>query len=268
MFQPKHTRPTQREFGEIAVPVVSGHRASLRVIEPETREEALSKARWLLEQFRKSCRQKEKNRLAKPRRSNSRQILKPKYKVVVLDDDETTLRATEEAISHWFEDVEVLSFQDPAEAWHEITEKAPDAFVTDFYHGDPSAEIMIRMLNEKEASFPILVISGGAEAEQAQRSAGPLQRVSFLKKPWSHEQFCRELSKCFKTRQQPNHYSKMTPEEIIRRQRLHKAKVLRALRNQGPVSYEEALAQVQRSLATNRTVPKKSTSISVSTKSA
>jgi hypothetical protein len=67
----------QREFGEVAVPVVSGRRPSIRAIDPDTQEEAVSKAKRLLEQFRKSCRQKQKNAQKKLRRTLAGRRTKP-----------------------------------------------------------------------------------------------------------------------------------------------------------------------------------------------
>lgn len=276
MFPPKRIPSVQRELGELAVPVVSGHRPSVRVIDPETREEALAKARWLLNQFRKACRQNDR---PKPNKSG-RQPLKPKHRIILLDDDETILQVTERAITHGIRDVEVHSFQDAVAAWHELLQEPPDVLIMDFYHSAPDGEAIIRMLAEQRASFPILVISGGATEEQVRRSVSPYQKVSFLRKPWSQKQLYGELSKCLREPlaeprlQSPPQRAIQTPEntgtgrdtrprmtpgeiEIIKAQRLHKVRLLEALHNQKPMTTEEMRAQVQRSLATNRPVQKK-----------
>lgn len=112
-----------------------------------------------------------------------------------MDDDESTLEITSDAIHHWRTGMEVISFDEPAQAWHELAQTPPDLFVTDFYHNAPSGAEMLKSLAERKAPFPVLIVSGFAEETCVRRSAGSDLRVSFVKKPWKHTQLFSELSR-------------------------------------------------------------------------
>jgi DNA-binding response OmpR family regulator len=116
---------------------------------------------------------------------------------IVLLEDECWLREMLElAIRQCFKDANVLSFDDGDKAWQELLRKEPDLFITDINHpGKLYAGEMLQLLAAKKVKFPILVHSGVATEEEVRQCAGFDLTLSFLKKPYTAEQFYAELSR-------------------------------------------------------------------------
>jgi DNA-binding response OmpR family regulator len=117
-------------------------------------------------------------------------------RIVLLEDEHWLREMLDLAIHQCFRDANVLSFDDGDKAWQELLRVEPDLFITDINHpGKLYAGEMLQSLAAKNVKFPILVHSGLATEEEVRQCGGFDLNLSFLKKPYTAEQFYAELSK-------------------------------------------------------------------------
>jgi hypothetical protein len=111
-------------------------------------------------------------------------------RIVVVDDEDGLLKMVELLIHDWFNEVTVLTFQNPDAAWRELSLGDPDLLITrDRMPALTGQEICQRLMGRK-AAYPIIVTGGWPPTEQwvrEYRSQG--LNITFLRSPFSTEQF-------------------------------------------------------------------------------
>lgn len=88
-------------------------------------------------------------------------------RIVSVDDEEMRLEVVELIVSRYFKGVTVQSFQDPEEAWQELSRTDPDLLITDDIMGKLNGDEIVRRLAERKVAYPIIMITGyGPERDQ------------------------------------------------------------------------------------------------------
>ena len=117
-------------------------------------------------------------------------------RIVVVDDEELIV----EVITHMLRaryDVEVQSFTSSLAAWDALERTAPDLLIVDGLMPDLLGEDIVRRLMARQATFPILVISGYLSAEVVLGWFPGAPNISLLQKPCTSGQLCAEIEKHF-----------------------------------------------------------------------
>jgi CheY-like chemotaxis protein len=88
-----------------------------------------------------------------------RKELRPKPKIVWVDDDSEFLQMMESIFGNEFT---ILKFQNGEKAWQELQRQDPDILITDMERPNDSMDgwVMIPLLAEKKVKFPVIVVSG------------------------------------------------------------------------------------------------------------
>lgn len=89
--------------------------------------------------------------------------------VVVNDEPGGPLSVFEFLIPRCFKDVTLLLFQDPVEAWRELSQSDPDLLITRERMAVMSGADICRRLLDRKASYPIIVFSGWKPVEECER---------------------------------------------------------------------------------------------------
>ena len=127
-------------------------------------------------------------------------------RIILIDDEDWLLKMFEQAIraNPIFKNAIVQAFQNRDEAWQELLKIDPDLLITDMYNDNVPGRTqnfgmsgweMLPQLAKRKAKFQILVLSGMAKETEVRECAGSELNVSFLKKPFTTDQFYTELSK-------------------------------------------------------------------------
>ena len=106
-------------------------------------------------------------------------------RIVIVDDEPDLLQFMEIYIHRSFKHVTVLTFQDGQAAWQELSRTAPDLLITDIHRPGFTIWDMLPRLAERGGRYPILVVSGTADAEtrrQLRERGGPRLNISLLSK--------------------------------------------------------------------------------------
>ena len=111
-------------------------------------------------------------------------------RIVVVDDENFCLEMFRLLIQDWFEEVTLLEFSNSGDAWRELSRTDPDFLILDM---PLSGVEILPLLAERTVKYPILATSGLFGEKEMQQQANPNLRVSCLVKPFSPEQFFREL---------------------------------------------------------------------------
>jgi CheY-like chemotaxis protein len=114
-------------------------------------------------------------------------------RIVVVDDEPIMLDMVELQIRDWFKEATVLKFQEGNAAWQELLQIEPDLLITDWVHPGLTGADMFSRLAEKKARYPILVTSGFAKENHLRDYVSRSLNVTLLSKPYTKEQFNREL---------------------------------------------------------------------------
>ncbi len=119
-----------------------------------------------------------------------KKVQRPKPRIVVVEDESVIMQFMESFIRDWFKDVALLLFSNSSEAWQELSQADPDLLIL---QTPMEGQELLPLLAERKAKFPILVTSGYFGEKELRQRAGPNLNVSVLLKPFSPEQFYREL---------------------------------------------------------------------------
>ena len=118
--------------------------------------------------------------------------------IILVDFDNDFLEIVEAMILDKFKGITVQTFQNGNEAWQELQRADPDLLITTDVIPGMRGEEIVRRVVEREATYPILVVSAWEPTEQWVRGyAGEKTNISFLKKPFTAEQLYSELAKHF-----------------------------------------------------------------------
>jgi two-component system OmpR family response regulator len=116
-----------------------------------------------------------------------------KLRIVLVDDEPHMLQLFELYLRDWFQEVELVPFQNGDDAWRELARTEPDLLITDWRHPGLDGGELVRKLAEKNASFPVLMISAcDTDSVRAFTCLGV--KIVFLQKPFGHEQLWQVLN--------------------------------------------------------------------------
>ncbi|MGA3283404.1 MAG: response regulator [Verrucomicrobiota bacterium] len=169
--------------------------------------------------------------------------LRPKHRILLVDDEADTIRLLESVICDWFKEATVLTFQDGDKAWQELQREDPDILITDLIRpGSMNGWEMISMLAERKVKYPIVLLTGRTKvpgpvkemyqqgkmtseefmyevmhtpADDVQdllRRVSPPLNITFLGKPFENEELLKVLKACLEKGKMPR---KSRPLKIV-----------------------------------------------------
>jgi CheY-like chemotaxis protein len=115
---------------------------------------------------------------------------------VIADDEPCMWDLYTVLLKDLFRNVEIITFGNGDDAWDQLQKHEPDLLIMDLNRPGLGGLETLRLLSERGAAYPILVVSGslGVETEaKARQMAEPNLRVSLLSKPCQVERLRREL---------------------------------------------------------------------------
>ncbi|HEV2452867.1 MAG TPA: response regulator [Verrucomicrobiae bacterium] len=147
------------------------------------------------------------------------------FRVVHVDDEDWVLGMVGTVIDRKFSNVVVRRFQNGDKAWRNLLQSDPDLLITDLFnnnvpgrkedHGKSGYELL-SLLTQKNVKYPILVISGSLAIQDTLQKVRQLAdsnlNIKFLKKPFTPDELCMELSKYIPPPSTEN-ISKLTEEQ-------------------------------------------------------
>jgi FixJ family two-component response regulator len=119
-------------------------------------------------------------------------------RIVVVDDEELIVHLIEHLICAKY-DVAVQSFTSSQAAWQELERTSPDMLIVGGIMPELLGEEIVRRLMARQATYPILVVSGHLSAEAVLGWFSGAPHISFLRKPFTSEQIHAEIEKHFET---------------------------------------------------------------------
>ena len=114
-----------------------------------------------------------------------------KLRIILVEDEKTLAELLEFCIRQWFQEIEVLPFEDGDAAWRELSRTEPDLLITDFYHPGMNGGMLISKLAEKRVKYPVLFTT--AEATLSPDFAALGIKVLLLPKPFLLEPLWQAL---------------------------------------------------------------------------
>jgi len=115
-----------------------------------------------------------------------------KLRIVLVDDEKYMLQLLETYIQSWFDDVDLLQFQNGDDAWREMSETEPDLLITDWRHPGLDGGELLRKLAGKHVRTPVLMISAH-DNDCIQEFLASGMKIVFLQKPFGVAQFWQAL---------------------------------------------------------------------------
>jgi len=115
-----------------------------------------------------------------------------KLRIVLVDDEKYMLQLLEMYLREWFNEVELLQFQNGDEAWRELSRTDPDLLITDWRHPGLDGGEILRKLAEIHAQVPVLMLSA-FDMDCIREFADSGIKVVFLQKPFGVAQFWQTL---------------------------------------------------------------------------
>ena len=123
----------------------------------------------------------------------------PLARIVVVNDNPGPMKTVELYIRYWLKNVTLLLFGNPAEAWQELSQTAPDLLITADAMPALRGEEIVRRLAERKVAYPIVVMSAWSPTELWVRNyASRGLNVSFLAMPFLLEDFRKTLEASLK----------------------------------------------------------------------
>lgn len=115
-------------------------------------------------------------------------------RIIVVDDEKHMLQLFDLYLHEWFSEVELLLFQNGDAAWEELSRKEPDLLITDWYHPGLDGGEMVRKLAQKQARFPVLMVSA-CDNDVIREFNDSKINIVFLQKPFISEHLWRNINK-------------------------------------------------------------------------
>jgi CheY-like chemotaxis protein len=115
-----------------------------------------------------------------------------KLRIVLVDDEKYVLQLMETYLREWFDEVDLLQFQNGDTAWQELAQTEPDLLITDWRHPGLDGGELLKKLAERQMKIPVLMITA-SDRECVREFDGSGINVVFMQKPFGIEQFWRIL---------------------------------------------------------------------------
>ena len=116
-----------------------------------------------------------------------------KLRIILVEDEKTLAELLEFCIRQWFQEIEVLPFEDGDAAWRELSRTEPDLLITDFEHPGMDGRMLLQKLTERQVKFPILVTAACAWGTWLQDYTALGLKLVYLPKPFPFEHFQKAL---------------------------------------------------------------------------
>ena len=122
------------------------------------------------------------------------------FKVVIVNDEEGPLRSFEIVLQSSFNNVKILTFENPAEAWQELLQSDPDLLITDDRMAGVSGLEICQSLLARQATYPVIMHSAfePTEPEWVRKLAGGGLNISFLHVPCDVESILKAVESALK----------------------------------------------------------------------
>jgi len=115
-----------------------------------------------------------------------------------VDDEELFVQLIEHVIRAQY-DVALKSFTSSQTAWEELERTSPDMLIVGGVMPHPCGEEIVRRSMARNATYPILLVSGCLSAEYVLGWFPGAPNISFLRKPFTAEQLYAEIERHFVT---------------------------------------------------------------------
>ena len=115
-----------------------------------------------------------------------------KLRIILVDDEKYMLQLLEMYLQEWFNEVDLLQFQNGDAAWRELAQMEPDLLITDWRHPGLDGGELLRKLAEKRAKIPVLLITAH-DTDCIREFSDSGIKITFLQKPFGVEQFWRTI---------------------------------------------------------------------------
>jgi len=115
-----------------------------------------------------------------------------KLRIILVDDEKYMLQLLEMYLHEWFNEVDLLQFQNGDDAWRELAQTEPDLLITDWRHPGLDGGELLSKLAEKHMKIPVLLITAH-DTDCIREFADTGIKITFLQKPFGVEQFWRTI---------------------------------------------------------------------------
>jgi two-component system response regulator (stage 0 sporulation protein A) len=116
-----------------------------------------------------------------------------KLRIVLVDDEKYMLQLLETYLREWFDDLDLLPFQNGDTAWQALAQIVPDLLITDWRHPGLDGGELLRKLAEQPVRPPVLMITA-YDNDCVQEFAGSRLTINFLQKPFGVAQFWNAIN--------------------------------------------------------------------------
>jgi DNA-binding response OmpR family regulator len=116
-----------------------------------------------------------------------------KLRIVLVDDEWHMLQLLEIYLTEWFDEVELLRFQNGDRAWEELARVEADLLITDWRHPGLDGGELVRKLAGKKSNTPVLMVSA-SDTDCIQEIARLGVKITFLQKPFGVRDFWKVVN--------------------------------------------------------------------------
>jgi two-component system response regulator (stage 0 sporulation protein A) len=116
-----------------------------------------------------------------------------KLRIVLVDDEKYMLQLLDAYLREWFDEVDLLQFQNGDDAWRELSQTEPDLLITDWRHPGLDGGELLRRLAEKNSPTRVLMITA-FDSDCIHEFAGSKLKIAFLQKPFGIAQFWKAVN--------------------------------------------------------------------------
>ena len=114
-------------------------------------------------------------------------------RIVLLEDGKVFSQLFEDIIHGWFDNIDLVKFENGAEAWKELERTKPDLLILDWVNPGLTGHELLKLLALDQAKFPVLLTSEFFE-KHLQLFSDQGWKLGFLPKPFEIKEFWAALN--------------------------------------------------------------------------